>query len=222
MPCFWGFRTTTSSRKCLLLSWNTTGLGWRGPRRVPVCSSHCKSKPRQKGASWATLPCWSGLWTPQSDNCRLLFILVSSQTMSWGQEWLKTTLTKTTGAEQEAVGACATDTLAYQSQTHPPALPGEPGYQFCKEETGKLQHQVAAVWPPGCLPAVSQGSLSQEMPHTEMFPSPSSGTSLLCPAHFSPSTHCRSSRARPLQSAPRLGFPGSQAGGTVLEGVWQT
>lgn len=74
--------------------------------------------------------------------------------MSWGQEWLKTTLTKTTGAEQEAVGA--TDTLAYQSQTHPPAPPGEPGYQFCKEETGKLQHQVAAVWPPGCLPALSK------------------------------------------------------------------
>lgn len=88
------------------------------------------------------------------------------------------------------------------SHKHPCAPQGEPEYLFWKEETGKLQYPVAAVWPPGCLSALSQGSLCQEMPHTETFPSPSSCASLpLCPAHFSPSAHCHSSREHTLQRA---------------------
>lgn len=104
MPSSWGFKTITSSRKCLLLSWNTTELGNRGLLRVPVCTSHSKLEPRQKRASWASLPCWSGLWTPQINNCRLLFILVASQTMPWGQGWLKTTLTKQQGQSEKPWG----------------------------------------------------------------------------------------------------------------------
>lgn len=54
---------------------------------------------------------------PTDNNCRLLFILVSSQTTPWGQEWLKTTLTKPQGQSKKPRGPCAPDALAYQSQT---------------------------------------------------------------------------------------------------------
>lgn len=59
--------------------------------------------------------------------------------------------------------------------------------QFCKEETGTLQYQVAVVRPAGGLPALLQGSLCQEVPHKGMFSSPSSSASLpFSPAHLPP------------------------------------
>lgn len=127
-----------------------------------------------------------------------------NKTMPWGQGWQKT-------GQREAPGALSQPHWCLSVTSTPTRSAWELEYQFCKEETGKLQYQVPAVWPPGCLPALSQGSLCQEMPRSGMFPSPSSSASLLlCPAPSSPpraATPAGSTREGPCRQQHRAALP---------------